>query len=279
MKLKRWMCLLAVLFMFAAMTAQADTVSSALLSNAETAEEQAQFPFLAETNELAVNVRKETSTKSAKVGRLERGTQLTVLGAQLSGSGEVWYAVELKDGTQGFIRSDLLVRSEQQMPVTLAVYSPDAVLGAQQAAKQTFKAKITQNAVNVRKDASTSSGKTGKVARGEILTVLSQVVNSADETWYAVELKDGTKGYIRSDLLIEADEEDIVQASYQGTTKSAASSEKKSSGSGSYIGNKNTKKFHRKSCRTLPAPKNQVKLSSREKAISSGYVPCKNCDP
>ena len=279
MKLKRWMCLLAVLFMFAAMTAQADTVSSALLSNAETAEEQAQFPFLAETNELAVNVRKETSTKSAKVGRLERGTQLTVLGAQLSGSGEVWYAVELKDGTQGFIRSDLLVRSEQQMPVTLAVYSPDAVLGAQQAAKQTFKAKITQNAVNVRKDASTSSGKTGKVARGEILTVLSQVVNSANETWYAVELKDGTKGYIRSDLLIEADEEDIVQASYQGTTKSAASSEKKSSGSGSYIGNKNTKKFHRKSCRTLPAPKNQVKLSSREKAISSGYVPCKNCDP
>lgn len=279
MKLKRWMCLLAVLFMFAAMTAQADTVSSALLSNAETAEEQAQFPFLAETNELAVNVRKETSTKSAKVGRLERGTQLTVLGAQLSGSGEVWYAVELKDGTQGFIRSDLLVRSEQQMPVTLAVYSPDAVLGAQQAAKQTFKAKITQNAVNVRKDASTSSGKTGKVARGEILTVLSQVVNSANETWYAVELKDGTKGYIRSDLLIEADEEDIVQASYRGTTKSADSSEKKSSGSGSYIGNRNTKKFHRKSCRTLPAPKNQVKLSSREKAISSGYVPCKNCDP
>lgn len=279
MKLKRWMCLLAVLFMFAAMTAQADTVSSALHSNAETAEEQAQFPFLAETNELAVNVRKETSTKSAKVGRLERGTQLTVLGAQLSGSGEVWYAVELKDGTQGFIRSDLLVRSEQQMPVTLAVYSPDAVLGAQQAAKQTFKAKITQNAVNVRKDASTSSGKAGKVARGEILTVLSQVVNSANETWYAVELKDGTKGYIRSDLLIEADEEDIVQASYRGTTKSADSSEKKSSGSGSYIGNRNTKKFHRKSCRTLPAPKNQVKLSSREKAISSGYVPCKNCNP
>lgn len=279
MKLKRWMCLLAVLFMFAAVPAQADTVSSALLSNAETAEEQAQFPFLAETNELAVNVRKETSTKSAKVGRLERGTQLTVLGAQLSGSGEVWYAVELKDGTQGFIRSDLLVRSEQQMPVTLAVYSPDAVLGAQQAAKQTFKAKITQNAVNVRKDASTSSGKAGKVARGEILTVLSQVVNSANETWYAVELKDGTKGYIRSDLLIEADEEDIVQASYRGTTKSADSSEKKSSGSGSYIGNRNTKKFHRKSCRTLPAPKNQVKLSSREKAISSGYVPCKNCNP
>ena len=116
------------------------------------------------------------------------------------------------------------------------------------------------------------------VSNNEV-TPAAREVNGFVDGWYDITCKYGTKGYIRSDLLIEADEEDIVQASYQGTTKSAASSEKKSSGSGSYIGNKNTKKFHRKSCRTLPAPKNQVKLSSREKAISSGYVPCKNCDP
>lgn len=279
MRWMRWLCLLVLLLVFAAAPAQADLRSGVQNFGAEAAEEQAQFPFLAETNELAVNVREETNTKSAKVGRLERGTQLTVLAAQMNAGGEVWYAVELKDGTQGFIRSDLLVRSEEQMPVTQAVYSPGAVLGAKADAEQTFKAKITQNAVNVRKDASTSSEKAGKVSRGEILTVLSQVVNSANETWYAVELKDGTKGYIRSDLLIEADEEEIVRASYEGTTKSSASSQKKSSSSGSYIGNRKTKKFHRKSCHTLPAPKNQVTFSSREKAVSSGYVPCKNCDP
>lgn len=48
---------------------------------------------------------------------------------------------------------------------------------------------------------------------------------------------------------------------------------------GGYIGNKNTKKFHRPDCRTLPAEKNQVPLSSREEAISMGYEPCGNCLP
>ncbi|MDO5398009.1 MAG: MBL fold metallo-hydrolase [bacterium] len=46
-----------------------------------------------------------------------------------------------------------------------------------------------------------------------------------------------------------------------------------------YIGNKNSKKFHRPDCRTLPAEKNRVPFSSREAAINSGYSPCGNCMP
>ena len=46
-----------------------------------------------------------------------------------------------------------------------------------------------------------------------------------------------------------------------------------------YIGNKNTKKFHRSSCRTLPSAKNRVSFSSRDEAISQNYSPCKNCKP
>ena len=46
-----------------------------------------------------------------------------------------------------------------------------------------------------------------------------------------------------------------------------------------YIGNRSTKKFHRSDCSYLPAQDNQVALSSREEAISSGYDPCKRCDP
>ncbi len=75
-------------------------------------EEHAQFPFKAETDELAVNLRAEEDSKAAKVGRLERGTKLTVIGETINDVGELWYAVELEDGTQGFIRSDLLVESE-----------------------------------------------------------------------------------------------------------------------------------------------------------------------
>ena len=46
-----------------------------------------------------------------------------------------------------------------------------------------------------------------------------------------------------------------------------------------YIGNKNTKKFHRTSCYTLPDEKNRVYFNSRDYAINSGYDPCKNCNP
>lgn len=46
-----------------------------------------------------------------------------------------------------------------------------------------------------------------------------------------------------------------------------------------YIGNKNSKVFHRTSCRYLPDPKNRVYFSSRSAAISAGYRPCGHCKP
>ncbi len=46
-----------------------------------------------------------------------------------------------------------------------------------------------------------------------------------------------------------------------------------------YIGNKNSKKFHRPDCSSLPAEKNRVELSNREDAINMGFVPCKRCNP
>ena len=46
-----------------------------------------------------------------------------------------------------------------------------------------------------------------------------------------------------------------------------------------YIGNKNSKKFHRPTCYTLPAEHNRVYLDSREEAIQKGYDPCQNCNP
>ena len=48
---------------------------------------------------------------------------------------------------------------------------------------------------------------------------------------------------------------------------------------GQYIGNKNTKKFHRSSCSTLPKEENRVYFSERNEAVSGGYSPCKNCNP
>ena len=139
-----------------------------------------------------------------------------------------------------------------------------------------FPAETDELAVNVRSSTSTKSGKVGRLERGTLLTVLAAEINGQGEVWYRVELADGTQGYIRSDLLVRADEAAIEEAAAQAERKTTKSS---ASGSGQYIGNKNTKKFHRTSCHTLPKESNRVYFRSREKAVSSGYVPCKNCNP
>lgn len=65
----------------------------------------------------------------------------------------------------------------------------------------------------------------------------------------------------------------ISQGSENSQTTQAENSESQ------YIGNKNSKKFHRPSCKSLPAEKNRVYFNSRDEAISSGYSGCKNCNP
>lgn len=49
--------------------------------------------------------------------------------------------------------------------------------------------------------------------------------------------------------------------------------------SGQYIGNKNSKKLHLPSCRSLPNPENRIFFNSREEAISQGFLPCGICKP
>lgn len=63
---------------------------------------------------------------------------------------------------------------------------------------------------------------------------------------------------------------------YGGKTEAAGSV---TESEGIYIGNKNSKKFHREECSSLPAENNRVYLESREEAISLGYEPCGSCKP
>jgi competence protein ComEC len=46
-----------------------------------------------------------------------------------------------------------------------------------------------------------------------------------------------------------------------------------------YIGNKNSKKFHAPTCKTLPAEKNRIYFETRDEAVNQGYAPCGNCKP
>jgi len=46
-----------------------------------------------------------------------------------------------------------------------------------------------------------------------------------------------------------------------------------------YIGNLNSKKFHKTTCGTLPNEENRIYFSTRDEAVSNGYVACKKCKP
>lgn len=47
----------------------------------------------------------------------------------------------------------------------------------------------------------------------------------------------------------------------------------------SYIGNKNSKKFHLPDCSSLPSESNRIYFEDRQDALDEGYSPCKNCNP
>ena len=137
-------------------------------------------------------------------------------------------------------------------------------------------ARTVQSSVNVRGTASTGGTRVGKLSKGDDFYVTGCVTNSKGEVWYLVILEDGTEGYIRSDLLeITGDAEAVllVTAVEEASPTEAPAKETR------YIGNKNTKVFHRPGCSNLPASKNQVYFSSRSYAIAKGYRPCQNCDP
>jgi len=133
-----------------------------------------------------------------------------------------------------------------------------------------FAAETGETAVNVRAEMSVKAKKIGQLARGEVLTVVYADLNDKGEMWYAVELSDGTKGFIRSDLLVKSEEMTAIREAYQPTAEEAEME---------YIGNRKSKKFHFVSCRTLPKENNRTYFSSREEAVSEGYTPCGNCNP
>ena len=65
-----------------------------------------------------------------------------------------------------------------------------------------------------------------------------------------------------------------------GGSSSSSDPDPSSSGT-SYIGNRNTMKFHRAECASVDQmnPANKVPIDTRKQAIAAGYVPCKNCQP
>ena len=72
-----------------------------------------------------------------------------------------------------------------------------------------------------------------------------------------------------------------VADTHSSSSSSSSTSSSDSSGTGSYVANGNSGKFHVASCSSVSkmSENNKIFFSSRDEAISQGYEPCKICNP
>ena len=90
-------------------------------------------------------------------------------------------------------------------------------------------------------------------------------------------LEDAGSEILRTDLrgtiIIRSDGENIT------LTAEKSDADERENYNGEYIGNINSKKFHKLDCSNLPKEKNRIYFSTRQEAIDDNYIPCGNCKP
>lgn len=84
---------------------------------------------------------------------------------------------------------------------------------------------------------------------------------------------------VPSEKNLNADKSSSASPQSAGSSGSVAASGGASSSQYAYIGNKNSHKFHRISCSTLPNESNRIYYATRNEAVNDGMVPCKRCNP
>ena len=99
--------------------------------------------------------------------------------------------------------------------------------------------------------------------------VLSRL-RDADLTVYRTDLQ--------GDIIMRSDGENITVTTAKNENIQTNETQTEMSEE-TYIGNNNSKKFHRPSCNTLPVEKNRVYFSSRYEALENGFTGCGNCQP
>lgn len=92
----------------------------------------------------------------------------------------------------------------------------------------------------------------------------------------------GAKIY-RTDLngtiIVSSDGQSIGVECIGGKTDNTSPAQADTQGEVRYMGNKNSRIFHRTDCKNLPLEKNRIILKNRDEALKQGYSPCANCQP
>lgn len=123
----------------------------------------------------AAEMRKGASPDYLLIEHLEYGQKVTIIDQYVSNTGEIWYRIDLET-VQGWVHSSNLsttpVAENRQTNQSATVHS---------GATEQYKIVATLKE-NVQ------------------ITVVNQIKNAAGEVWYQIQLKDGVKGWIHSEM-------------------------------------------------------------------------------
>ena len=133
----------------------------------------------------ALTVRNEASTGGESLAKLPNGTVVELLERNTV---DGWHKIKTADGVIGFCSADFLEDTTAPDPNASATPAGPAYV------------KLTDDNVNLRKEATTSSDSLGLLAKDTVLKVLDSNVAGG---WYKVQTEGGMTGYCKADFLTE----------------------------------------------------------------------------
>lgn len=150
-------------------------------------------------------VRKDASTASAFAFGVTKDEVVTITDEKTGSDGKVWYQITVS-GTTGYIRSDLIKKSETTTNTETNTTTNNAA-GTSAAASTTAGSNtgtIKGTNVIVREEASKTSGIRTTLGNGQSVTIESSAAGTDGNTWFYVSFaknENQYKGYIRADLV------------------------------------------------------------------------------
>lgn len=149
-------------------------------------------------NATKLNVRKDASATSDKVGSLVNGDVITINSEKTGADGYVWYQITV-NGVTGYVRSDYIQKTSTGGTATGV--NPTVEVTKVQPAGASIKG---GDNVRVRPDASTSGNFITTVSGGTAITITGQATGTDGYVWYLVNFTANgstVEGFVRSDFV------------------------------------------------------------------------------
>lgn len=159
----------------------------------------------------SANIRQSADAGSTVIGSVEQGDTVSITNEVADSSGTVWYEVFVDSNTKGYIRSDLVSKSDGSGPSSSlqtntaqpAPTTPESPVAVTAVQPQGGKVKGSDT-VRVRSNASTTSTVVTTAKSGVALTVTGTAGGADGKTWYQVNfINEGSDvtGFIREDYV------------------------------------------------------------------------------